>query len=357
MALTTGAGAAGTVTIANGIYTGSDLAKAINTQIADSNTLQGNVAATFEATSGKMAVASTDSSSLTIGAGNLTTALNLSTATATDTTTTLLTNLEDASKNNLGIAVGDTITINGDIDGSAVAAKNFTVAENSTITDLAANIASAFNLDTSAVSIDATTGAIKIEGQDGTANALSNVKLTDTDASGNAKALFNNNFSNMTETQAAKDTHTDSSLTFQIGANQGQTMKVDINKMDTEALSLASIDVSTQQGAENAISVIDNAVNSVSTERAKLGAYEHRLEHTINNLGTSSQNLTSAQSQITDVDTAAEMTEFTKDNILSQAAQAMLAQANQQPQGGAAIIEVIFPGIGKGRLLQPPFFK
>jgi flagellin len=69
-----------------------------------------------------------------------------------------------------------------------------------------------------------------------------------------------------------------------------------------------------------------------SSERAKLGAYQNRLESTINNLGTTAENLTSAQSAVTDVDMAAEMAEFSKNNVLSQAAQAMLAQANQQPQ-------------------------
>jgi flagellin len=93
------------------------------------------------------------------------------------------------------------------------------------------------------------------------------------------------------------------------------------------------ISVSTQADANAAITVIDNAIKSVSNERSKLGAYQNRLEHTINNLGTSAENLTASESRIRDVDMAKEMMEFTKNNILSQAAQAMLAQANQQPQG------------------------
>ena len=84
--------------------------------------------------------------------------------------------------------------------------------------------------------------------------------------------------------------------------------------------------------ATAAIKVLDAATASVSGERAKLGAYSNRLEHTIANLGTSSENLTSAESRIRDVDMAKEMSTFSKNNILSQAAQAMLAQANQQPQ-------------------------
>lgn len=91
--------------------------------------------------------------------------------------------------------------------------------------------------------------------------------------------------------------------------------------------------VQTQTAADSAIKAIDNAIKTVSGERSKLGAYQNRLEHTINNLGTSSENLTAAESRIRDVDMAKEMMNQTKNSILSQAAQAMLAQANQQPQG------------------------
>jgi flagellin len=102
--------------------------------------------------------------------------------------------------------------------------------------------------------------------------------------------------------------------------------------MSAQALGVQGLDISTQVGANAAITTIDNANNTVSTERAKLGAMQNRLEHTINNLGTTSQNLTSSESAIRDVDMASEMMQYTKNNILSQAATAMLAQANQQPQ-------------------------
>lgn len=121
-------------------------------------------------------------------------------------------------------------------------------------------------------------------------------------------------------------------LLTHIGANKDQTMSINISSMTTSDLGIALVDLSTQAGAEAAITSIDDAIKSVSTERAKLGAYSNRLEHTINNLGTSSENLTSAESRIRDVDMAKEMSTFSKNNILSQAAQAMLAQANNQPQ-------------------------
>ncbi|MBO8157633.1 MAG: flagellin [Bacillaceae bacterium] len=93
------------------------------------------------------------------------------------------------------------------------------------------------------------------------------------------------------------------------------------------------ISVMDQDDADSAVTAIQSALDRVSAERSKLGAYQNRLEHTINNLGTSQENLTAAESRIRDVDMANEMMAFTKNNILTQAAQAMLAQANQQPQG------------------------
>jgi flagellin len=134
--------------------------------------------------------------------------------------------------------------------------------------------------------------------------------------------------------QDQNDTGTSSdALTFQIGSNSNQTINVGISSMKTADLYINNVDISTQSGASSAISTIDTAIKSVSAERSKLGAVQNRLEHTINNLGTSSENLTAAESRIRDVDMAAEMMNQTKNSILSQAAQAMLAQANQQPQG------------------------
>ena len=100
----------------------------------------------------------------------------------------------------------------------------------------------------------------------------------------------------------------------------------------TNAVTQKGIDVSTQGAANSAITTIDNAIKTVSAERGKMGAIQNRLEHTINNLDSSSENITAAESRIRDVDMAKEMMNFQKNSILSQAATAMLAQANQQPQ-------------------------
>ncbi|AWW26399.1 flagellin [Acetobacterium sp. KB-1] len=128
-------------------------------------------------------------------------------------------------------------------------------------------------------------------------------------------------------------------LTFQIGANTGQSTTLGIDNMSATELGINNLDLTKQSTANSAIKTIDEAIANVSSQRAKLGAVQNRLEHTINNLGTSAENLTSAESRIRDVDMAKEMMEFTKNNILSQAAQSMLAQANQQPQSVLQLLQ------------------
>ena len=153
--------------------------------------------------------------------------------------------------------------------------------------------------------------------------------------------------------------------TFQVGANQGQSMTIEIADMRSLALNISgteanakhsvvegakfiatknvtdgtsnvgseyALDVSNHESAAAAVTVINNAIENVSAQRSQLGAYQNRLEHTIANLGTSAENLQAAESRIRDLDMAEEITAFTKNNILQQAATAMLAQANMAPQ-------------------------
>ncbi len=133
---------------------------------------------------------------------------------------------------------------------------------------------------------------------------------------------------------AAKEASSDldNSIMLQIGANAGQTTFLAIDDMRSEALGVSDIDVSTKFGAQVAIETVNNAIESVSAQRSALGAMQNRLEHTISNLGTSAENLQAAESRIRDVDMAEEIMAFTKNNILQQAATAMLAQANMAPQ-------------------------
>ena len=119
---------------------------------------------------------------------------------------------------------------------------------------------------------------------------------------------------------------------FHVGANAGQSIDLAIENMRASGLGISGISISGQVSANNAISGINAAIETVSAQRSALGAVQNRLEHTIANLDNSSENLSAAESRIRDVDMAKEMMEMTKSNILSQASQSMLAQANQQPQ-------------------------
>lgn len=121
-------------------------------------------------------------------------------------------------------------------------------------------------------------------------------------------------------------------MDLQIGANEGQTMEVRIPKVDTDTLGTAVVNVNTQESAQEAITIFENAINEVSSIRAKLGAYQNRLEHSINSLNISAENLTEALSRVEDVDMAREMVTYTQQQVLSQSGNAMLAQANERPQ-------------------------
>lgn len=123
-----------------------------------------------------------------------------------------------------------------------------------------------------------------------------------------------------------------SGMSLQIGANAGQVISISIGAMDATTLQVESLDVSTTGGASTAIASIDAAIQTVSTERSKVGAYQNRLEYTIANLGVSSENIAASESRIRDVDVAQEMMSFTRNQILMQAGTAMLAQANAAPQ-------------------------
>ncbi len=132
-----------------------------------------------------------------------------------------------------------------------------------------------------------------------------------------------------------------SSLTLQIGdtSDAFNKLTVNIESMSSKALGIGDIDISTQAGANAAVDKIKAAINQVSSQRGDLGALQNRLEHTINNLSVTTENMTAAESRIRDVDMAKEMMAYTKNNILVQASQAMLAQANQIPQGVLQLLQ------------------
>ena len=128
---------------------------------------------------------------------------------------------------------------------------------------------------------------------------------------------------------------------LQVGSLSGQVINVSINSMKASALGIGydAITVSSNSSAGTSMSLIQAAINKVSEERSKLGAIQNRLEHTINNLDTTAENTQAAESRIRDTDMATEMVEYSKNNILSQAGQSMLTQANQQTQGVLSLLQ------------------
>ncbi|MBH1941008.1 flagellar biosynthesis protein FlgL [Mobilitalea sibirica] len=121
-------------------------------------------------------------------------------------------------------------------------------------------------------------------------------------------------------------------MDLQIGANEGQIMSVRIPRVTPETLGVDKINIGTADGAQEAITLLDTAINMVSAIRSKLGAYQNRLEHSISNLDVTGENMTESLSRIEDADMAEEMADYTQKNVLAQAGTSMLAQANQRPQ-------------------------
>ena len=140
---------------------------------------------------------------------------------------------------------------------------------------------------------------------------------------------------------AGTKTAANGGMTLQIGANEGQTMNFGIEDMSAAALGVAGnkVDLSTQDGAKKATTTIDDAIKKVSAQRSELGAVQNRLEHTIANLDTAAENTQTAESAIRDTDMADTMVEYSKNNILAQAGQSMLAQANQATQGVLSLLQ------------------
>ena len=127
-------------------------------------------------------------------------------------------------------------------------------------------------------------------------------------------------------------------MRLQVGALSGQSISISIGNMNSSTLKISGLKVSSFSAAGKAMTAIQSAINKVSTERSKLGALQNRLEHTINNLDTAAENLQTAESRIRDTDMAEEMVNYSKNNILAQAGQSMLAQANQANQGVLSLL-------------------
>lgn len=230
--------------------------------------------------------------------------------------------------------------LDGSLDGTAstsVKIGGFSISGMGTdVTSVAITLGTAGDTATAALGTD---GALTIT-LNATDAAASNVATLLVDAGmENAKVKGT---STVTASVAAVDTLANTgSLVLQIGdtADDFNQLSVTVANMSASSLGIGDIDISTQEGAKNAVDLIKKAINTVSTTRGDLGANQNRLEHTINNLSVTSENMTAAESRIRDVDMAKEMMNYTKNNILVQASQAMLAQANQIPQGVLQLLQ------------------
>ena len=180
-------------------------------------------------------------------------------------------------------------------------------------------------------------------GADVNAVVLTGASVGNTDVSNLATAI--NAKTGLTATPSGTNitltAATGKALVFQVGAENSddQRAQLNIDNMNSSSLGLKDLDISTQDGANAAIDIIKSAIATVSTTRAQLGGLQNELEHTANNLGTMNENLTSAESTIRDVDMTDEYVQFSKNQILSQAANAMLAQANTQPQNVLSLLK------------------
>ncbi|MGJ7036266.1 flagellin [Anoxybacillus eryuanensis] len=243
-----------------------------------------------------------------------------------------LTAVAAAALNSLVVADKLTLSVNGyniDVDLSTIASDTYVADEEmkgsgnladqlqTAINDALSDYKTLTGIDFGTVSVDVKNGSLVLNSSNPDTVKIEVAKGKAADALG----------------LSGVGTYATGGIDFHVGANEGQTLKLQINNMSAAALNIADVDVSTPVGANNALVKLDEAIKKVSEERGKLGAIQNRLEHTINNLKTAHENLTSAESRIRDTDMAMEMTNFTKNNILNQAAQAMLAQSNQLPQG------------------------
>jgi flagellin len=314
------------------------LISAINTAIDNSGKNVSHVSGYLDATNHMVLQSATSGTKSEVTLTTAASATSIGATVLSDTAgaASAAANVGTSTYNGTSVAVGAKFNMN--INGVPMSVTTTAGTTNGTTTMAQAATNMQTDINTAITSANTLSG--KTAGQAGFIQAAT-VTVTDDGrldiSSPSGSATFSDNDGTTTSkdiglSQAQTQAAGNGGVTFQIGANNGQTITFGINDMRTAALGLSGVDVSTAGGASNAITAIDAATKTVSSERAKLGAISNRLDHTIANLGTSSENLTSAESRIRDVDMASEMSNFSKNNILSQAAQAMLAQANQQPQ-------------------------
>ena len=180
--------------------------------------------------------------------------------------------------------------------------------------------------------------------KEGIGGQISGLNISITDSKGNVKKSANAALDAFSETVRAQNESQDNAISLQVGASANQSIKVGLTDMRAEALGLKGADgttlnISTQGKANAAINVLDNAIQKALDQQTTIGSVESRLEYTSSNLTTASENVQASESTIRDADMAKEMTNYTKNNVLLQAAQSMLAQANQSSSNVLSLLQ------------------
>ena len=304
-----------------------------------------------------------DGSKNTVGSATYTALTNQSLDVKT-TGTSKLTDLKSRSGDKLEIATTDKVTVSY-VAGGKTYTTTFSVASNTTLNSIFAKAEQANTKDTifkatTVTSTSSTIGkatsgatvhtadgksAITIQaGTSGVSGQISGLTISITDQSGNVKKSANASLDAFNETIRAQNKSADNAITLQVGTKANQSIKVGLTDMRSEALGLKGSDgtklnISTQAKANAAINVLDTAVQKALDQQTTIGAVESRLEYTSSNLTTASENVQSSESTIRDADMAKEMTEYTKNNVLLQAAQSMLSQANQNSSSVLSLLK------------------
>ncbi len=283
--------------------------------------------------------------------------VNSSLNTGTDSSTAL-TSLTDRNGGTLGIVSTDTVTVSYVSNGTTTTT-SFQVGTTSTLDDVLTKITGSSSTYSSTIGTDSGSNTINTADKSnvltlsstaaGVSSSISGFTIGVTDSSGNEKKLVDTKLDAFSEKITAQNTVSeDTALSLQVGTKSNQTIKVSLSDMGAKALGLqgqdsatgdVNLDVSTKDNANAAINTIDAALQRALSEQTKIGAAQSRLDYTSTNLTTSSENVTDAQSTIADADMAKEMTEYSKNSVLQQAAQSMLAQANQSGSGVLSLLK------------------
>ena len=285
-----------------------------------------------------------------------TTFTNQAMSTATEATSAL-TGLLDRTGRNLNIHSQDTITVSYVNQGKTVTT-SFTVgtckfseiiSKISGVGKMATTVGASSIIGTNVAGDTVYTAsgesAVSIyAGGTGVGNSIGGITFSITDTQGNINKSANAVLDAFSETVRAQDNSQDNAMNFQIGTRANQAIRVGMTDMRAQALGLqgsdgSTLNISTRDKANAAINVLDNAISKALDQQTTIGAVQSRLNYTSQNLTTASENVQASESTIRDADMAKAMTNYTKNNVLMQAAQAMLAQANQSSSGVLSLLQ------------------